>query len=104
MTTLIHLLDSLEHACASEESLLRFSKPDMGSVLAELRTLPDTERREVLERLDHVKHVMETNMAIYAVEKERLSQKLGVNVAQVALPVAALPEGVAAIIPVASVA
>lgn len=76
MEILFNALDAMENACESEEALLSYTSPDVVEVITAIRALSREQCVELHGRLDHIRHVMEMNLAFYGVETERLKKQV----------------------------
>lgn len=76
MEALHDTLSAMEAACESEDALVSYHSPDVATVIASIHALPVEQRHELHGRLDHIRNVMEMNLAIYEVEKERLRKQV----------------------------
>lgn len=76
MELLHDTLNAMEAACENEEALIAYQVPDVAAVIASIHALPVEQRHELHGRLGHIRNVMEMNLAIYEVEKERLRKQV----------------------------
>lgn len=76
MDTIFNALDAMENACESEEALLAYQSPDVVEVITAIRALTREQCLGLHGRLDHIRHVMEMNLALYGVETDRLKKQV----------------------------
>lgn len=76
MDTIFNALNAMETACESEDALLSYQSPDVAEVLTAIRALTREQCMDLHGRLDHIRHVMEMNLAFYGVETERFKKQL----------------------------
>ncbi len=76
MDNLNRALETLEAACESEEDLRAFTPLQMVELMATVKALPDSQRKEVEARLQRVETIIDGKMMAYKEEIEQLGGQI----------------------------